>query len=262
VIRPLTVAAAARIACAAACVICAGCNEFAGNHEAVLDPCALAAERCEETSAGSTTGQGGQGGQGASAASSAATTTSVSGAAVTSVNASTGASTASGTNAWVCGDGIINPGEECDDHNATPNDGCTGCIVDCVGPGAFKDPALHHCYGLVTIKLDFAQANAVCKLAGAHLAAVTTSAELALVAPHLDKKAATWIGGSDSAKEGTFTWTDGEPWSYAPWVPGAPSMSPTSDCVAIDGAKGGFDDQDCNKKLVALCERGPAGAPP
>jgi fibro-slime domain-containing protein len=39
-----------------------------------------------------------------------------------------------------CGDAHQDPGEQCDDGNPTPNDGCTGCVVDpgftCPTPGA------------------------------------------------------------------------------------------------------------------------------
>src|SRR5438132_1247278 len=34
-----------------------------------------------------------------------------------------------------CGNGILDPGEECDDGNTTPCDGCTGCRVDFCGDG-------------------------------------------------------------------------------------------------------------------------------
>ena len=40
----------------------------------------------------------------------------------------------------VCGNGVLEDGEECDDGNSTPNDGCTSCTVDpdpC--PGDFDD---------------------------------------------------------------------------------------------------------------------------
>jgi len=35
----------------------------------------------------------------------------------------------------VCGDGIVDVGEQCDDHNTTPNDGCTQCMFE---PGVLQ----------------------------------------------------------------------------------------------------------------------------
>jgi cysteine-rich repeat protein len=236
----------------------AGCNELAGIRAAVLDPCAFMDESCASA------GDSGAGGSTATAtASTSATAADSTGAGSgVSVAASSGAGmrTGAGMSGGMCGDGIVSAGEECDDHNATPHDGCTACVVDCSGSGTFKDPARHHCYRLVTSRMTFAQALASCALAGEHLAAITTGAEFALVEAHVDAKMEAWIGGNDMLKEGTFVWTDGEPWGYAPWVAGAPSKSPNRDCVALDAEDGGFNDEDCNKKLVALCERGAAGA--
>jgi len=34
----------------------------------------------------------------------------------------------------LCGDGVLQPGEQCDDGNGNPFDGCDGCIVVDITP--------------------------------------------------------------------------------------------------------------------------------
>jgi len=36
---------------------------------------------------------------------------------------------------FVCGDGVLQPGEECDDGNTNPFDGCDQCIIVDINPG-------------------------------------------------------------------------------------------------------------------------------
>jgi cysteine-rich repeat protein len=210
-----------------------GCNELAGVHEGILDPCVDAG----------TCGSGGQGG----ATGSSATDPS-----------SASATASSGSSGGRCGDGIIDPGEECDDGNNAANDGCTACVMDCNGAGAFKDPVLHHCYRIPVTKLGFLQATFACKLQGATLAAITSPEELAVVSAHL--QGAIWIGGEDSSPPGTYTWIDGEPWVFAPWKPGEPGGVMNKSCIKLAGPMPyGFAEDDCTQNFPFLCERSPAG---
>src|SRR5262245_10804523 len=76
------------------------------------------------SSAGAGGGTGGAGGAG--------------GAASTTTSTSAGGEGGQGGVAPVCGNGALDPGEECDDGNATAGDGCTGCIVDCAAASEVK----------------------------------------------------------------------------------------------------------------------------
>jgi cysteine-rich repeat protein len=221
-----------------AAVSLGGCNAIAGIHEGILDPCAG-----EDAGCG---GEGGKGGNSSAAAESAM------------AEDSGGSSTGDGA-PGVCGNGIIEAGEECDDRNGFPNDGCTGCVVDCAGLGAFKDPISHHCYHHLTgLKFAFSQARLACRLSGEYLAAITSAAERDAVSPLLHKD--TWIGGSDIVSEGAYVWDDGEPWEFAPWKPGEPSGDVDHhDCIKLTGAQVAFDDDDCSQKHTFLCERSPIG---
>ena len=57
------------------------------------------------------------------------------------------------------------------------------------------------------------------------------------------------MGGTDSAQEGRFVWTDGTAWTYQNWTPGKPDNSGDEDFVlmkrAIDG--GQWNDYTNNK---------------
>jgi len=44
-----------------------------------------------------------------------------------------------------CGDGVLNPGESCDDGNDTASDGCTSCLVDACYTCSTKDGASSIC---------------------------------------------------------------------------------------------------------------------
>lgn len=217
----------------------AGCNAIAGIHEGILAPCG--ADGC-----GGTGGAGEHGDASAAPRSTAAT-----------ANESSSAASTSG----LCGNGVIEPGEECDDQNNFPNDGCAGCVVDCEGKGSFKDPGSHHCYWLDSFKLPFSQATLTCKLRGGYLAAITSAAELDAVDAHVQED--TWIGGNDLVLEGVYVWSDGEPWSFAPWKLGEPSGDVDDhDCIKLTGPGPAFDDVDCDQKRASLCERPPIGQVP
>src|SRR5262249_35045562 len=65
--------------------------------------------------------------------------------------------------AW--GDGIGEPGEECDDGNMNDGDGCSGCLIDCE-PMARKYPANNHCYRAFTTAATWATAELNCQTWG------------------------------------------------------------------------------------------------
>ncbi len=65
-------------------------------------------------------------------------------------------------------------------------------------------------------------ADLVCQANGGHLAIINSQAENAFLASQIIAPAA-YIGLSDIASEGNFTWVDGTPISYAPWYPGQPN---------------------------------------
>jgi hypothetical protein len=56
----------------------------------------------------------------------------------------------------------------------------------------------------------------------------------------LDDYTGLWIGASDAAVDGTWTWVNGEPFSFQPWGTGRPSNTPgnTLDFAEVSGGGG------------------------
>jgi hypothetical protein len=148
--------------------------------------------------------------------------------------------------------------------------GSGGVLSDCsaFGPNAAFDPDTKHCYLLVPDLVTFAEASAHCTSLGAHLVTISDQQENEFVWK-LDMTEH-WIGASDgkAPKEmgvGTYTWVDGEPFSYTNWTPGQPNAV-ESDCDAANGggpcyehcafqwSGGQWNDQLCLHMVAAVCE--------
>jgi Lectin C-type domain len=229
--------------CAAASL--GGCNAIAGLREGIPDRCGDRVEGCGGAgSAGAM--DAGEGGTGSAAAGSSMTTPSGGGAGAEARG--------------VCGNGIIEPGEECDDPSGLPYAGCTACVVTCDAMGAFKDPVSYHCYRINGLKLDFLLARLTCEMWGMDLSAITSDAELEVVSPFIEGD--TWTGANDLDREGDYVWANSEPWGFTRWKPGEPSGDVDNhDCVKLTGTPVVFDDDDCLQKRLFLCERSPVGMP-
>lgn len=199
---------------------------------------------------------GGSGGSGTTSASTGGAGASSS-ASMSSVS-STGTQGTGG--AAMCGNGTVDAGEECDDANAAAGDGCDGCTVECSGVGEKEDPTNHHCFRLDGTGLGWAAAEAACASWSplAHLASIRNDTELGLVLDLVTTES--WIGATDIAVEGTFAWSDGEPFDFDSWATGEPNDGGTEDCVAFR-ASGLWGDTVCSAAKPFVCERVPAGLP-
>lgn len=216
-----------------------GCNALAGIREGVFDPCVddAGAPACEPLESSSSSSSGG------------------------SASAGPGA-TSSGTGGHhaTCGDGVLDPGEECDDKNTSADDGCTKCKVDCDEPKSYKDPESSHCFWVLTGKMSFFEGSLMCQPStGGQLATVTSAQELELIDSKIGGPV--WIGASDLGPTGTLAWLDEEPWGFAPWGPGEPSHGGKDHCVVLDGEPLRFGMSDCELAQKVLCERGPVVKP-
>ena len=163
-----------------------------------------------------------------------------------------------------CGDGIVDPGEECDDGNTTPNDGCTNCKVDCE-LGGKKNPANHHCYHLFEMPSNEGPAEMFCELWGGqaglgHLVSINDASEQAFVESLGLGMNPAWIGGGDTpSTPGVYKWYDGTPFTYTHWATGEPNGPGVEDCIYmhIDGT---WDDHACAFTWPSfICERRSAG---
>jgi cysteine-rich repeat protein len=153
-----------------------------------------------------------------------------------------------------CGNGTLEPGEQCDDGNERPGDGCDACVVECSAMGELADPSTGSCYLLAgrARQETWSRAADACAAWGGTLAALASTDELALVQSRIDTD--TWIGASSVA--GAFAWVTGEPFRFAPWASGEPSAE---GCVLLAGDLTGFAVRPCSDALSWLCERPPAG---
>lgn len=70
------------------------------------------------------------------------------------------------------------------------------------------------------------------------LATITSAAEDSFVASLLStafaQRSHFWLGGTDTAVEGTWAWETGEAFSYVYWAPGEPNNSGDEDFLAYD----------------------------
>jgi hypothetical protein len=133
--------------------------------------------------------------------------------------------------------------------------------ADVCGDGILN-PATSHCYFYHdvydTIWLD---AEAACSARGPnwHLATIRSDDELTFVDDIIDIGSNVYIGGTRKS-DGSYEWSNGEPWDYEHWEPGEPDFS--GDCVELDAISNvldGFSDSDCNDLQRYLCERTPPG---
>ncbi len=64
-----------------------------------------------------------------------------------------------------------------------------------------------------------------------------------------------WIGLTDAAEEGVFTWVDGTAVDFDGWADGEPNDSNGEDCVEMTFfAAGAFNDNSCDRQQYYICE--------
>jgi large repetitive protein len=162
----------------------------------------------------------------------------------------------------VCGNGVREGREECDDGNAAPGDGCEpSCKLTCgSGTGADRatvDAASGHCFAAYDgVHHSYQEAAALCAGFGGHLATIGSDAEddAAFAAVHAGDHP--WLGGDDLAIEGTFRWTTGESMAgYTNFAAGKPDNAGNADCLRYL-SDGTWTDTGCDGAAVsgALCE--------
>lgn len=162
-----------------------------------------------------------------------------------------------------CGDGKLAAGEECDDGNTATGDLCENCKVVCYS-GDFKLGT--HCYGEYGVAPSFSpttwqNAKSACESAKGHLVTITSTAEANLVWDNMDGFTDTgprWIGYSDLASEGSWSWVTGEanpPGFSALWASGEPNDAGGSeDCAEFRYSQFNWNDNQCTVSHYFWCE--------
>ncbi len=149
-----------------------------------------------------------------------------------------------------CGDGVVQPGEECDDTIAYDHITCKQCAVHCPS-GEIEDPATRHCYRVVTgagVSWDAARND--CASSGAYLAVINSPMENALLQAGLT--GSKWIGASRANDNEAFKWLNTDALCYTNW-----STAPMKDgkhCAALQPSST-WSNNDCNQSQGYICER-------
>jgi cysteine-rich repeat protein len=175
----------------------------------------------------------------------------------------------------VCGNGIIEAGEECDDANRAGMDGCEKCQVMCAhfGPDTVKSKDFH-CYGGYD-EADFEGAVKACEGRGGHLVTISSAEENALVRGLVNDSK--FIGGWEDvaqteAGKGNYGWITGEPLSYENWAQREPTMDQFwcgllglercyEHCMVMN-RQGTWEDRRCDQQGGYVCEWGPEKSAP
>lgn len=176
----------------------------------------------------------------------------------------------------VCGNGLIEAGEQCDDAGHAGQDGCDDkCQVVCSQHGAGTlESADHHCYaGYDQAAFDGAQQ--ACEQRGAHLVTITSADENKIARMLVNNSK--WIGGLEdvsatSQGTGAYGWLTGEAFDYANWAPKEPNRMAYrceggsfnaqcyEHCIAMMG-DGTWADHRCDMTDGYVCEWEPPSAP-
>ncbi|MDP1825607.1 MAG: Ig-like domain-containing protein [Archangium sp.] len=162
----------------------------------------------------------------------------------------------------VCGDGLTDAPEECDDGNLVDTDGCTtACVIGppcdvAALPGADRfatDRDAGTCYASFDDEQGtFAQAQTQCIASGGALAVITSAGEQALVSRVQNTSQNPWLGAVDDTNttDAIFTWVTGEPWAYTHFAAGQPdddaSTGGNGNCLHLVNAAGEWNDTNCD----------------
>jgi hypothetical protein len=119
------------------------------------------------------------------------------------------------------------------------------------------------CYEFIGVPAAWVAAEASCVAWGGHLASVGSAQEDAFLANwpaqlgvNFFDGSGIWIGGTDAAQEGQFTWSDASPVAFSGWAPNQPDNGIGVDCIEKrnDGTQRWYD-QRCIDQRVYVCER-------
>ncbi len=100
--------------------------------------------------------------------------------------------------------------------------GTDGYLDNCAGYDVYRRdcPTTAASFVYVSQTMYWSDALAYCRANHHDLASIHSSSENAAVAALCSSDC--WIGGSDAAQEGTWTWSDGSAWDYQNWRSGQP----------------------------------------
>ncbi len=99
-----------------------------------------------------------------------------------------------------------------------------------------------HTYYISNQATSWQRADSMAKSIGGHLVSITTAAENTFLTLNMLLSSG-WTGLNDSLNEGTFVWSNGEPFIYSNWSLLQPDNAGNSDYVLFSSLLGLWDDQ-------------------
>lgn len=107
----------------------------------------------------------------------------------------------------------------------------------------------NHCYLFVSSADDWQGAERYCNSQGANLASVHSYMESDFLYTFTNR-ADSWLGGTDSAAEGRWEWSDGTPFDYTTWESDQPNGD--GDCLRFQDTN--FWDGACSDNYSYVCK--------
>jgi len=178
--------------------------------------------------------------------------------------------TGTGGAASLCGNGDIDPGEECDPGGGRAVGCDASCMLVCDGPHDLTDPATNHCYYFDSgdTNLAWTEARSFCKSTWAgDLLILESMSEYQFLLPGMSTATTPvyfWTGGIEPSP-GNYFWYDGSPIAFPPNQPPWTDTEPNGngDCIIwhadVTSEAEGLGDLPCANTYHPFCERPPPG---
>lgn len=125
------------------------------------------------------------------------------------------------------------------------------------------NPDNGHSYKRFDAAKTWVEAKSACEGQGSHLATISSKIEndwiwhkFGISPAYYEGQIGFWLGGSDAAKEGRWTWITGEVWNYVNWSHGQPDNGNPAgqNYNAMWAQGGGWDDGSTDSRNSYLCE--------
>lgn len=116
-----------------------------------------------------------------------------------------------------------------------------------------------HKYELYNESMTWESAKLFCEKKGGHLVTISDEKENEFVNGmrcrnlSTDYKQSIWLGGSDTANEGTWSWITGEPFTYSNWEPNEPNGGTSQNYLQMYSS-GNWDDVQNEAGRFVVCE--------
>jgi cysteine-rich repeat protein len=152
----------------------------------------------------------------------------------------------------VCGNGVIEPTEDCDDANTTTGDGCSAtCFFETCVMSSSNGSNYAFCADLHTAH----EGRALCQgYSGTLVVPESASEDQWIRSTALGVAGQTyWIGIDDEQKDGSFVKPDGSPVTFFAWAAGQPNGGNSQSCVIMNTASAGWNDRACSEAHGVIC---------